>query len=254
MTDERVGGWILGDLLANGDFAEVRAASGGAVVKRLHAHAARLPAMRELFEAEAELTCTLPSHPHVVRGLTALLAGDRPGFAMTRVVGADLRARLGTALASGEVRTIVAAAARAAAHLHAHGWVHGDLGPANLLVGPDAIVVCDLGVARRTDTAGPVRGTAAYMAPEQVRGEAWTGAVDVFALGVLAWELSAGARLFHRGARYLSMAAVVEDTAPPLADAALASLVARALAKDPTARPGAAELADALVCTTRSAP
>jgi len=71
---------------------------------------------------------------------------------------------------------------------------------------------------------------------------------------VLAWELSAGARLFHRGARYLSMAAVVEDTAPPLADAALASLVARALAKDPTARPGAAELADALVCTTRSAP
>ena len=61
-------------------------------------------------------------------------------------------------------------------------------------------VLCDLGVARRLGDGGPVRGTAAYMAPEQVTGEPWTGAVDVFALGVVGWELARGARLFARPA------------------------------------------------------
>jgi serine/threonine-protein kinase len=74
------------------------------------------------------------------------------------------------------------------------------------------------------------------MAPEQVRGEAWTTATDVFALGVVLWELIAGARLFHRGPPWLSMAAVVEVSAPPLADAALDAIAQAALAKDPAQR------------------
>ncbi len=247
--DERVGAWILGDVLAHGDLAEVRVATDGdrvAAVKRLHGHAARDPAIRALFTAEATLTCALPSHPHLVRGLEARLDGERPALVMTRVDGGDLRARLGVALPRAAVIAIVAAAARAAAHLHAHGWVHGDLGPANLLAAADGLVVCDLGVARRLDEPGPVRGTAAYMAPEQVRGAPWTAAVDVFALGVVGWELATGARLFHRGASYLSMAAVIEAAAPPLDDIVLARILGPALAKDPQDRPTAAALADAL--------
>jgi serine/threonine-protein kinase len=162
--------------------------------------------------------------------------------------GVDLRS---AAVDANGAPNVVARAAEAAAHLHACGWVHGDLGPANLLVvadrgAGDAAVVCDLGVARRIGDGGPVRGTAAYMAPEQVRGEVWTEAVDVWALGVVLWELSAGTRLFHRGQSFLSMAAVIASEAPPLEDARLAPIVARALAKAPAARPSAAELAAAL--------
>ncbi|NVB84456.1 MAG: protein kinase, partial [Kofleriaceae bacterium] len=149
---------------------------------------------------------------------------------------------------------IVTSACDGAAHLHEHGWVHGDVCPGNLVVaiekdsdrrrGLDRIVLVDLGVARAAGEAGAVRGTHAYMAPEQVRGEAWTPATDVFALGVVLWELIAGARLFHRGPPWLSMAAVVEVPAPPLADAALDAIAQAALAKDPAQRiQTAAELA-----------
>ena len=97
-------------------------------------------------------------------------------------------------------------------------------------------VLVDLGVAKKTGHAGAVRGTHAYMAPEQVRGEAWTAATDVFAIGVVLWELAAGKRLFHRGPPWLTMAAVVEEAVPPLPDPVLDAIVQAALAKDPKDR------------------
>lgn len=242
MPEDVVGEWRLGRVVSMGAFAEVReaASTGGevAAIKRLHGHAARDRDLCALFAAECELTCALPPHPGLVRGHDALPGAERPWLRMELARGVDLR----TATVA-DVRTLVAAAADAAAHLHAHGWVHGDLVPANLIVVDGRAVVCDLGIARRLGDGGPVRGTAAYMAPEQVRGEPWTGAVDVFALGVVLWELATGERLFHRGASFLSMAAVVETVPPPLADPALAPIAARALARDPAARPSAAELA-----------
>jgi serine/threonine-protein kinase len=80
-----------------------------------------------------------------------------------------------------------------------------------------------------------------------VRGGAWTPATDVFALGVVLWELCAGARLFHRGPHWLSQAAVVEDEPPPLPDPALDAIAQAARAKDPARRIAtAAELATRL--------
>jgi serine/threonine-protein kinase len=96
--------------------------------------------------------------------------------------------------------------------------------------------VIDLGIARKLGGGGAVRGTHAYMAPEQVRGGAWTAGTDVFALGVVLWELLAGKRLFHRGPPWLTMAAVVEEPAPALADPVLDAIVQAALEKDPTKR------------------
>jgi eukaryotic-like serine/threonine-protein kinase len=81
-----------------------------------------------------------------------------------------------------------------------------------------------------------VRGTHAYMAPEQVRGERWTPAVDVFALGVILWELVSGSRLFHRGPTYLTMAAVIDGAVPALPDPALDVLARRALHAEPAQR------------------
>lgn len=160
---------------------------------------------------------------------------------------------------------IVASACDAIAHLHANGWVHGDVNPSNLIVSPavpgseppattlkgiaapHSVKLVDLGIARRIGEGGPTRGTHAYMAPEQVRAQPWTPTTDVFALGILLWELTAGTRLFHRGPTWLSMAAVVEADAPSLPDKDIDAICRAALVKDPSARlSSASELADQL--------
>jgi eukaryotic-like serine/threonine-protein kinase len=256
--EARFGPWRLGRRIASGDFADVsEAIRDGAdaplALKRLHAHAARDPALRTLFEREQAIATALPDHPGLVRGVAAGDDGGRPWLAMPLVGGADLRrhADAGAVPTAARAVAIVVEVCGALAALHAAGWIHGDVTPSNLLVDPAGARLCDFGVARRPGEPGPVRGTHAYMAPEQVRGEPWTVATDVFALGVVLWELAAGARLYYRGAPWLTMAAVVDAPAPPLHDPALDAVVQRALAKNPAARPAtAAALADALRALT----
>jgi serine/threonine protein kinase len=257
--EERCGIWRLEHLLAVGGIGEVWRASGilGAgdttwvAVKRLHTHLLRHEAVRTMFETEQRLLFDLPPHPGLCRGLDRGVAeGERPWVAMQLVEGLDLRrfldggaAERGTAsaprrLTAAQALPLMARVCDAVAHLHGCGWVHGDVVPANLLV-DDAlaqVALCDFGVARRAGAGGPVQGTHAYMAPEQVRGEGWTPATDVFALGVVLWELLEGKRLFHRGPPWLTMQAVLEQEVPALADATLDAVVQDALARDPGAR------------------
>jgi serine/threonine-protein kinase len=259
---ERFGSWRLDALIAVGGLGEVwRAEREGvtAALKRLHTHLARIDEARELFATEQRLATELPRHPGVAHALEIGDVEGRPYLAMEIAPGEDLRRLLAPPARPGgggveppPVRlpraravAIAAAACDAAAHLHAQGWVHGDLSPSNLIVDEhDRVVVVDLGVARPAGVGGPVRGSHAYMAPEQVRGGAWTPATDVFALGVVLWELVSGTRLFHRGPPWLSQAAVIEEEAPPLADPALDAIAQAALAKDPARRmASAAELA-----------
>lgn len=255
-ADDRFGPWRIDARLHLGDWADVVAATDDdgvrIALKRLHRHAAREPEALALFEDEAALATRLPAHPRLVHGLARGAHDDRPFIAMTLVPGHDLRGKLSAAMPVARAAAIVIDACLALAHLHAHGWVHGDVGPANLIVDADGrATLCDLGVARAIGTGGPVRGTHAYMAPEQIRGEAWTPATDVFALGVVLWELCTGARLFFRGASYLSMAAVIETTPPPLRDDDLDAIVRAALAKDPAARtPDVTTLAAELTALT----
>ncbi|HTR50518.1 MAG TPA: serine/threonine-protein kinase [Kofleriaceae bacterium] len=260
------GSWDLESLVAVGGLGEVwRARRIGdtgkrAALKRLHTHLGRNAEALATFATEQRLATTLPLHPNVVHASEAGEVAGRPYLAMELVAGEDLRRIVAPAATRDDPKparamlpraraiAIVVAAADGAAHLHAQGFVHGDLNPSNLLVearpAGDRVVVVDLGVARAIGEAGTVRGTHAYMAPEQVKGGAWTPATDVFALGVVLWELIAAQRLFHRGPPWLSMAAVVEDDVPPLADAALDRIARAALAKEPGARTAtAAELA-----------
>jgi len=242
--EERFGPWRVERRVASGALAEVVTArrdgdSTAVAVKRLHPHQSRDADVVSLFDGEIRLTRDMAPHPRLVRGLDAGVADGRPWLALGLVDGADLRRRLD----AGERPAPATALARvldtcaAVEHMHGQGWIHGDVNPTNLLVdGAGQVTLCDLGVARRRGEGGPVRGTHAYMAPEQVRGEPWTDATDVFALGVILWELIAGQRLFFRGPTYLTMAAVVDAPAPPLADTALDAIVQRALHKDPAGR------------------
>lgn len=250
----RFGRWRVIRTIARGDLADVVLVdddSGGdpIALKRLHVHVLGEREVVDLFAAERALACALPRHPNLVPGLEHGVVDGRPYLAMPYIAGEDLRTRRERGPMTGATAAAwVKDAARACAHLHAHGWIHGDVGPANLIADGEAAWLCDFGVARRTGTDGPVRGTHAYMAPEQVRGEAWTPATDVFALGVVLWELTAGARLFHRGPTYLTMAAVIEAEVPPLAgDPAIDAIARAALEKDPARRlDSAAELASRL--------
>jgi serine/threonine protein kinase len=252
---ERFGAWQLDALVAVGGLGEIWRATGAgglvAAVKRLHTHLMRNDEALEQFAVEQRLTTTLPRHPNVVHAIDSGAVAERPYLALELAPGEDLRRIVWHVDRDGEVErtqltraralAIVSDACDAAAHLHGYGWVHGDINPGNLVVDGDDVVLIDLGVARQIGAGGTVRGTHAYMAPEQVRGEAWSPATDVFALGVVLWELVAGERLFHRGPPWLSMAAVIEAPVPALSDPVLDSIIQSALAKDPSKRTTTAE-------------
>gem|GEM_PF-1639714 len=297
---DRWGEFWLEQLIAVGGLGEVwRATKNGSsgALKRMHTHLARNDEALAIFAQEQRLVMELPPHANVVRGIevgsvasatmgpsntgtgpSATSIGDTWPYAFLELApGADLRRIVAPPPTRDRPTTgavtitrdraiwIVAAACDAVAHLHANGWVHGDVNPSNLIVSPavpgsdppattlkgmtapHSVKLVDLGIARRIGEAGPTRGTHAYMAPEQVRAQPWTQATDVFALGILAWELTASSRLFHRGPTWLSMAAVVEADVPALPDTELDAICRAALVKDPARRlSSVVELADRL--------
>ena len=141
--------------------------------------------------------------------------------------------------------------------------VHRDVSPENLFVCEDQRVkVFDFNIALFRDHAEPavrgaLQGRVAYMAPEQARGEPVASSADVFSLGVVAWELFAGARLFWRGNTPATLRALCDhdEPIPRLASRRalppelhqLDELVARMLDRTPSARPTAVQVAHALV-------
>jgi Protein kinase domain len=168
------------------------------------------------------------------------------------------------ALRAGELddATAIAAAEQmleGLAHAHARGIVHRDVKPSNVLLadGPEVSVrLLDFGLARlpQAETltaAGDVPGTLAYISPERLRGQPATPAADVWAIGVLLWESLAGRHPFWESS-LLETAKAIEAGAPPLASVRpdlprpLLSAVDRALDLDPSRRPSAAALAQAL--------
>ena len=232
------------------------------VVKVLHPELAGGLSV-ERFKREIQLAAQL-QHPHIVPILSAGDSGGLPYFTMPFVQGRSLRERLaeavgGAGLPVAEAVSVLRDVARALAYAHGRGVVHRDIKPDNVLLAEGAATVTDFGVAKALSSArtadggatltsvGTSIGTPAYMAPEQAAGDPDVDhRADLYAWGVMAYELLAGRPPFHGRTPHRLLAAHMSEAPTPLADhrpdvpRALADLVMRCLAKDPAARPQSA--------------
>lgn len=215
-------------------------------VKMLRAHAAD-EQDRVRFRNEAKLLASL-DHPHLVAVLDAGLSDDVPYLVLDMVHGQSLAHLAGDGLPPSEVTRIGADLAAVLAYVHGHGVVHRDVKPSNILVGDDGIVrLADFGIARllgdpSVDTdAGMTTGTAAYLAPEQVRGRPVTAASDVYALGLVLLEVLTGQRVYE-GAPIAAALARIERA--PMIPTSLPTgwprLLTQMTDSDPERRPDAA--------------
>ncbi|WBB80757.1 serine/threonine-protein kinase [Micromonospora sp. WMMD882] len=209
-------------------------------------------AARQRMRAEA-LAVARVGHPHIASVFDygehrRLGRPAEPFLVMEFVDGDTLAARLadGGPLAWPETARLGAEVAAALAAAHAHGVVHRDVKPGNVMLTPTGVKVVDFGVAAGigqdpADPNGIVWGTPAYLAPEQAAGLATTPAGDVFALGLTLVECLTG----RRPDRAPHDPASVDLSACAL-PGPVAGLLERCLSTDPRRRPPAARLADAL--------
>jgi len=161
------------------------------------------PARRDRFASEQRILAHL-NHPAIARLYDAdALADGTPWFAMEYVEGVPFtRHYHDRGIPAGGRLRAFREVCEAVQHAHRHMVVHRDLKPSNILVTPDGRVkLLDFGISRQLDAidrmAGPTVGavrllTPAYAAPEQIRGESTTVQTDVYALGVILYELLAG--------------------------------------------------------------
>jgi eukaryotic-like serine/threonine-protein kinase len=206
----------------------------------------------ERFQREIRVAARL-QHPHIVPVFDSGTAAGLIWFTMPYVEGETLRERLRRAgpLAVPESVRVLASIARALAYAHRRGVIHRDVKPENVLISRENVLLADFGIARplaaEPDVSltgeGQVVGTPIYMAPEQAAAESATDhRADIYALGILAYELLAGEPPFidlPLGALFAAHA--FREPEPierrrPDAPPALASLIARCLRKEPAER------------------
>ena len=209
---------------------------------------------------EAILASAL-NHPNIVTIYeTGVFDTDRY-IAMELVEGTTLRQVARQGLAVGRAIGIARQVSEALAVAHAAQIVHRDIKPDNVMVRPDGYVkLLDFGLARvqpemvtvgeiaATTEAGLLLGTVAYMAPEQARGEMITQEADVFALGVMLYELVTGRHPFAAPSQLGTLHALMWEAPEPPSfvnpelPRAIDQLIVEMLQKDPRLRPGASEV------------
>jgi eukaryotic-like serine/threonine-protein kinase len=207
------------------------------------------------FQQEMLATAAL-SHPHVIAVYDAGVEGSSPYVVFELLDGRDLRETMKAgAVPPRKALEYAAGIASGLSVVHDKGIVHRDLKPENVFVTRDGgVKILDFGIARLTDDApaigdhatatvpGTMIGTAGYMSPEQVRGEAVDHRSDIFAFGAVLYEMLTGRSLFRRGTVPETLAAILQDDPPAwvgdgsMLSARLMRLARRCLEKAPDAR------------------
>ncbi|MEZ4448559.1 MAG: protein kinase [Nannocystaceae bacterium] len=264
----RIGRYEILQRLGHGGMATVflGRATGSAgfeklvAIKVIHPHLAAEPDLVDMFLDEARIAARIHS-PHVVEILD--LGHDQGDYYMVMefVDGETLSALLRALRPSGRlplpaILQIMADACeglRAAHDLrdadgHLFGVIHRDVSPQNLLIDLSGWVkIVDFGImkakGKRSDTrTGQLRGKFPYMSPEQAQAKPLTPACDLFALGVILWELCTGQRLFAGETDVETLSKVIACERPPLAEVrsdlpeGLERVLSRTLARDPADR------------------
>ncbi len=224
----KFGRYALFDFIGKGGMAEIYLARaqtelGGArlcVVKQILPELASHPQFAEMLIHEAKLSARL-SHANIVQVFDLGRADERLFIAMDYVEGFDLNELLKRCtkqkvpLPLEFALLIIGEALKGLGYAHRRldddgkplGIVHRDMSPSNILVSFEGEVkLCDFGIARATELVEPagvesddaIKGKAGYMSPEHARGEKIDARADLFAIGIVLWELLAGRRLYKR--------------------------------------------------------
>lgn len=227
-------------------------------IKFVGAKARMMPSAMQRLIAEAQSASAL-NHPNLVTVHEVLRLDG--GFALVTefVDGKALREFCGQPRDIREVAGWGLQIARALAVAHAASIVHGDIKPENIMLRHEGLIkVLDFGLASRTgaatDDLAPALGTVGYMSPEQTRGEALTGASDVFSLGIVLYELSSGRHPFLESTSEATTQAIsgreLDFATPDLPDLPegrrFSQLLRGMLQKHPDQRPSMQEVAAAL--------
>ncbi|HEX8939600.1 MAG TPA: protein kinase, partial [Candidatus Limnocylindrales bacterium] len=259
------GRYRLVELLGEGGMATIYRAHDAQLerdvaVKLLRPEYGRDPDFVARFRAEAQNAASL-SHPGIVSVFDFGTDPAGPFIVMEYVEGEDLATllRRNGPLPPRRAARLTAEVARALEAAHERGIVHRDVKPSNVLLASDGRVkVVDFGIARALSEAqltlpGTTLGSVHYFSPEQARGEQATPASDVYALGILLFELLAGRRPWEGDSAASIALARLQGPAPMVSEAragippVLEAIDRKALALEPAARfASAAAMADAL--------
>ncbi len=243
-------------------YAALDTASGERVAVKVLRRELRASIEAERFIREMEWLQRL-DHPRIGGIRSAGIAAGQVYYVMPFVEGATLRHLLDEHGPLDAARTVSLACdlLEVLAHAHGRGVVHRDVEPANIIVGPAGATLLDFGLARaieasandRVTLSGVVVGPAAYMSPEQCRGDDCDARSDLYALGCVMYECLSGRPPFTHPNPILLQTLHLREPVPDLPDLGvavpetLAAVIGRALAKDPAARwPDAAAMRAAL--------
>jgi eukaryotic-like serine/threonine-protein kinase len=219
-------------------------------IKILHAQFAADHDFVERFRQEAEFAAGLSAHPNIVSIFDVGEDGDVRYMVMELIDGRNLKdlIRDEAPLTTERAFAIGQAIASALAFAHQRGLIHRDIKPQNILVSPDGSVhVADFGIARSAASSqvtrtGVVLGTAHYLSPEQAQGQPASAASDIYALGIVLFEMLTGNLPFDADNALAVAMKQVHELPPspnklnPDISPGAAAVVLRALNKDPGER------------------
>lgn len=256
----RFGSYEIAHLIGSGGMGDVYRARDlrlgrDLAIKFLHDDLARNSLQLHRFEREGRAASAL-NHPSIITIYEVGEYEGHPYIAMEFIEGQRLRDFLTTEPISVERGLEIGVAiADGLAAAHARGIVHRDLKPENIMITTERrIKILDFGLAKPADDTaipvdsnaatmpGVVLGTAGYMAPEQTRGRAADFRSDQFSLGTILYEVFGGQSPFRRATSMETMAAILRDTPPPLAERRpdvpedITDIINRCLKKDPAER------------------